>query len=102
MAVDAGAGVLDIGRAAAGILSFTVTVELHPRVAQEEPIRVVPVIVDGRGRRIGSWTRLPGVGHETDAKDDDECHDDREEGSALKANLLTLALLRETSGLLGG
>ena len=76
--------------------------ELHPGVTQVEPVRLVPVVVDGRLGRIGGGSALTRVHDQGEAEDDDDRDDQGERCAALEADLLALARLGELGGFLGG
>ena len=102
VAVDAGAGEVGVEEAAVGIALFGIAGDLDPFAADVEAIGHVPVVSDLRVGRIGSRTALARVDDQSETEHDDQCNDHREQRAALEANFLTLALLREPGGFLGG
>ncbi len=99
VAVDAGAlELVETGRRRVLLVAF----DLHPRVTQVEPVRLVPVVVDGRLGRVGGGSALTCVHDQGEAEDDDDRDDQGERCSALEADLLALARLGELGGFLGG
>src|SRR5690606_9414803 len=75
--------------------------ELVPRVAQEEPVGGVPVVVDRGGRRVGGRLGLAAVDDQRQAEDQRDRDDHREQRSTLEADALALALLRKFGCSLG-
>ena len=93
-------GEVEVRELAAGVTLFEVACELVPRVAEVEAVGGVPVIVDRRARVVRGRQRLPGVHDERQAKDQRRRDGHREQGAALEADLLPLALLRSLAAFL--
>ena len=91
-----------VDEAAVGITLFCVALQLEPFAADIKSVGDVPVVAHRRVGGISCWPALACVDDQGEAQDNDECHDQGEHCSALKANLLPLAFLGKPSSFFGG